>query len=78
MLRSTSERGVPTSEYNEAGRQVRGTAKGPHNNGAKEPKLYYFICAYQAAGLDLQLAGDMWELSECNRLRLSRSSMGVR
>jgi hypothetical protein len=39
---------------------VRGTNKqGPHRNGAKDPKLYYFIYAYQAAGLDLQLAGDM-------------------
>ena len=55
----TGERGVPTFEYYEAGRQVRGTTKGPHKNGAKEPELYYFIYAYQAAGLDLQLAGDM-------------------
>ena len=38
---------------------MRGTTKGPHKNGTKEPKLYYFIYAYQAAGLDLQLAGDM-------------------
>jgi hypothetical protein len=50
-------RGVPTFEYREAAAQVRGTTKGPHKNGAKE--LYYFIYAYQAAGLDLQLAGDM-------------------
>jgi hypothetical protein len=55
----TGERGVPTFEYSEAGRQVRGTTKGPHGNGAKEPELYYFIYAYQVAGLDLQLAGDM-------------------
>jgi hypothetical protein len=55
----TGERGIPTFEYKEAGKQVRGTAKGPHENGAKEPKPYYFIYAYQAAGLDLQLAGDM-------------------
>jgi hypothetical protein len=37
---------------------VRGTAKGPHKNGAKEPELYYFIYAYQAAGLARDLAGD--------------------
>ena len=55
----TGERGQPTSVYKEAGKQVRGTTKGPHKNGTKEPELYYFIYAYQAAGLDLQLAGDM-------------------
>jgi hypothetical protein len=52
----TGERGPPTFQYKEAANQVRGTTKGPHKNGAK---LYYFIYAYQAAGLDLQLAGDM-------------------
>ena len=55
----TGERGPPTFAYKEAANQVRGTTKGPHKNGTKEPKLYYFIYAYQAAGLDLQLAGDM-------------------
>ena len=35
---------------------MRGTTKGPHENGAKE--LYYFIYAYQATGLARDLAGD--------------------
>jgi hypothetical protein len=50
--------GVPTFEYKEAGKQVRGTTKGPHKNGAKEPELYYFSYAYQATGLARDLAGD--------------------
>jgi hypothetical protein len=54
----TGERGVPTFEYREAAAQVRGTTKGPHKNGAKEPELHYFIFAYQAAGLARDLAGD--------------------
>jgi hypothetical protein len=61
----TGERGPPTFAYKEAANQVRGTTKGPHKNGTKEPKLYYFIYAYQAAGLDLQLAGGM----EAERVR---------
>jgi hypothetical protein len=32
--------------------------QGPHKNGAKGPELYYFIYAYQAAGLARDLAGD--------------------
>jgi hypothetical protein len=54
----TGKRGVPTFQYKEAAEQVRGTLKGPYKNGAKEPKLYYFIYAYQAAGLARHLAGD--------------------
>ena len=55
----TGKRGAPTFEYKGAAAQVRGTTKGPHKNGAKEPKLYYFIYAHQAAGLARHLAGDM-------------------
>jgi hypothetical protein len=54
----TGKRGDPTFEYREAAKQVRGTTKGLHKNGAKEPKLYYFIYAHQAAGLARHLAGD--------------------
>ena len=42
----TGERGVPTFEYLEAGRQVRGTTKGPHKKqwGQRAEALLLHLC----------------------------------